>query len=76
MKILIIIKFTVVIVCSSLFLALMRDVWNKFESKITITGVQFRSEEITEKKLPHMTICPWPKFKKPGMLLNKIDCGK
>jgi hypothetical protein len=58
----------VVVVCLFLFLLLMKDVWNKFASKLTATGVQLRTEQITKKLFPHLTICPWPGFKKQGLL--------
>jgi hypothetical protein len=68
MRFFILVKSVVVVVCLIMFLILMKDVWNKFESKLTSTGVQFRTEKMTKRKLPHLTICPWPSFKKQGIL--------
>jgi len=69
MKLLISIKSVVILVCIVLFLFLMKDVWNKFKTKLTSTGVQFRTENIVKKRLPLLTICPWPRFKKQGFFL-------
>ncbi len=70
MNIFIIIKSLVVVVCIALFLVLMKDVWYKYESKLTATGVQLRTERLTKKRLPLLTICPWPNFRKQGKLMS------
>ena len=71
-KFLFVVKSFVVIICMAMFLVLMEDVWNKFQSKLINTGVQFRSEMMTKKQLPHLTICPWPHFKSKGLRLLLI----
>jgi hypothetical protein len=65
-------KTIVVVVCLFLFLILMKDVWNKFESKMTTVGVQSRTEKAMKKKLPLLTICSWPRFKKQGLLFLSL----
>ncbi len=52
-------RVSVVIMCLMLFLLLMTEVWNKFTSKLTSTGIQFRIEKSEKRKLPNLTICPW-----------------
>ncbi len=53
----------------------MKDVWNKFESKLTATGIQFQTEKMTKKKFPLLTICPRPSFKQQGMLKMPVPQG-
>jgi hypothetical protein len=65
-------KTIVVVVCLFLFLILMKDVWNKFESKMTAVGVQSRTEKTMKKKLPLLTICSWPRFKQQGLLFLSL----
>ena len=61
----------VVILCLSLFLITMRDVWNKFGNKLSNTGIHFRDDYVTHKKLPAVTICAWPAFKERGFFYNQ-----
>ena len=58
-----ILKLLIAAICVGLFIALMGDVWNKFNSKTTRTGSRFVYNKIGKKKLPCLTICPMPAFK-------------
>jgi hypothetical protein len=56
---------------------MMRDVWSKFVSKMTSTGVTFKSVEKDDKKfLPSFTFCPWPVYKSKGLHYNPDNFKK
>ena len=59
-------KIVITIFCTFLFLILMEDVWNKYLSKITHTGIRVQSSREEKKYLPCLTICPAPGFKVKG----------
>jgi hypothetical protein len=60
-----------------MFFIMMRDIWSKFVSKMTSTGVTFRSTEKDDKKfLPSFTFCPWPVYKSKGLHYNPDDFKK
>ena len=59
-------KIVITIFCTFLFLILMEDVWNKYSSKITRTGIRVQSSREEKKYLPCLTICPAPGFKVKG----------
>ena len=60
-----------------MFFIMMRDVWSKFASKMTSTGVNFRSTEKDDKKfLPSFTFCPWPVYKSKGLHYNPDNFKK
>ena len=58
--------FIVVIFCSVFSVVLTVDVWNKFTSGFTATGVRFQDSNVDRKLLPCLTVCPWAAFKKQG----------
>ena len=59
----ILLKVVIAVFCVGLFIALMGDVWIKFNSKTTHTGSRFVYNKLEKKKLPCLTICPMPAFK-------------
>jgi hypothetical protein len=60
-----------------MFFIMMRDVWSKFVSKMTSTGVTFRRTEKDDKKfLPSFTFCPWPVYKSKGLHYNPDNFKK
>ena len=59
-----------------LFLILMNDVWIKYRSKITTTGVRTRYSKADEKQLPCFTLCPVSGFKKKGFFFRVSDLRK
>ena len=60
------------LICTFLFLLLMKDVWNKYSSEITRTGTRVRySSKAEEKKLPCLTVCPAPGFKVKGFFYQE-----
>ena len=56
-------KVVTAVFCVGLFVALMGDVWMKFNSKTTHTGSRFVYNKLEKKRLPCLTICPMPAFK-------------
>ena len=44
----------------------MIDVWEKFQKKITSIGVGNQEENVHEKALPCLTMCPWRVFRNRG----------
>jgi hypothetical protein len=56
---------------------MMGDVWSKFVSKMTSTGITFRSDKEDDRKyLPSFTFCPWPVYKTRGLHYNPEDFKK
>jgi hypothetical protein len=58
---------------------MMGDIWSKFVSKMTSTGVTFRSDKEDDRKrkyLPSFTFCPWPVYKTRGLHYNPEDFKK
>ena len=39
-------------------------------SKTTSIGIRFRDDQVTSKKFPCLTFCPWPAFRKRGFYYN------
>jgi len=70
------IKGILFITFSLMFLLLMDDVWSKFTSKMTSTGVTFEGESETKKQLPYFTFCPWPVYRNKGFHFSKEDFKK
>ena len=64
-------KVITTLVCILLFLALMKEAWNKFDRKTTNTGSRIRFWKNKNKTLPCMTICPMPGFKKKGFFYSE-----
>ena len=57
-----------------MFFIIMQDVWSKFVSKMTSTGVTLKSSKEDDKKLlPSFTFCPWPVYKTKGLHYNPED---
>ena len=54
------------VLCTILFLIFMKDVWNKYSSEITRTGIRVRNSREGKKLLPCLTICPVQGFKVKG----------
>ena len=52
--------------CTILFIYLMLDVWEKFQKKITSIGVGNQEDDVHEKALPCLSICPWRVFRNRG----------
>jgi hypothetical protein len=68
-----IVKCLFFILFFGMFALLMRDVFNKFKSKITSSSISLRSDEVTEKLLPFMTLCAWPIKRAPGFHFTTDD---
>ena len=60
------IKFFVFISCFVAFFVLMMNVWKKFSSNMTSTGVTFRDDGKPDKLRPLFTVCAWPVYKTKG----------
>ena len=68
--------FTIFLV---VFFIMMADVWLKFVSKMTSTGVTFRSDNDSKngkKFLPSFTVCPWPVYRTKGLHFRPEDFKK
>ncbi len=64
-------KVIVSLVCTIIFVLLMTDVWEKFNSRMTNTATQFiENKKDVEKFLPSVSVCPLPAFKKPGLFYS------
>ena len=59
-----------------MFLFLMKDVFDKFQSKMTSSGISLRSDGVTEKLLPLLTLCAWPIKRNPGLHFTKDDFNR
>ena len=68
-------KITFSILCTILFLMLMEDVWNKYSSNFSRTGIRVRYSSEESKQLPCITLCPTPGFKVKGFFYqqNLVD---
>ena len=66
-------KFLLVIVFFILFLLLMSDVWEKYRTKLTNTGIGYKSSDESTKVLPCITIRPAAAYKKHGFFYTKQD---
>ena len=66
-------KFLLVIVFFILFLLLMSDVWEKYRTKLTNTGIGYKSSDESTKVLPCITIRPAAASKKHGFFYTKQD---
>ena len=54
------------------FVILMNDVWEKYNSQMTNTAIQFiENKREVEKFLPALTVCPLLAFKHPGLFYNQ-----
>ena len=57
--------------CAVIFVFLMNDVWEKYNSQMTNTATQFiENKRDLDKLLPALSVCPLPAFKKPGLFYN------
>ena len=54
------------ILCIWLFINLMKDIWIKFSSKVTTTGIRFRFSNAEARPLPCFTIHEFSAFKTKG----------
>ena len=70
------IKYSLFITFSFMFFFFMADVWSKYTSKMTSTGVTFHGEKETKKQLPYFTFCPWPVYRNKGFHFSKEDFMK
>ena len=59
-------KVSVYIFCVGLFIFLMKDIWFKFSSKITTTGIRFRLDSSTARPFHCLTMHDFSAFKKKG----------
>lgn len=60
------IEAIIFISCGILFLLLMKDVWEKFQSKMMTTNSRWRNDQVEEKLAPWITICPLQSYKTLG----------
>ncbi len=70
------IKCLLFITFSVMFFFLMTDVWSKYTSKMTATGINFCGNKEKEKQLPHFTFCPWPVYRTKGLYFSQEDFKK
>jgi hypothetical protein len=63
--------FILVLICLSLFLLLMNDVWNKFSNKLTSTGITYKANDAL--RLPCFTIHPLHSYKSQGFFRTNRD---
>jgi hypothetical protein len=59
------------LVCVALFLYLMIGVAEKFNKKMTTTGIRIKKEELTDKHLPCITFCPAKAFRTRGLFFTE-----
>ena len=67
------VKYFLFISLLIVFLVLMRDVWNKFSSKMTSTGITFVEPDESGMLFPPFTVCPWPVYKRRGFYFSESD---
>ena len=60
-------KYFVNFLCGFVFIVLTRDIWIKFNSNITSTGIKFAYSEKKAKIIHVITVCPLPAFKQKGL---------
>jgi hypothetical protein len=58
------------LVCVAIFLYLMIGVVEKFNKKITTTGIRIKQEESIVKHLPCITFCPAKAFRTRGLFFT------
>ncbi len=61
------------ILCFGMFVLLMKEVYDKYTSKMTSSGISLYSDGTTEKFLPFLTFCAWPIKRTPGIHFRKDD---
>ena len=67
-----ILKIFCFVLCAVIFVILMNDVWEKYNSQMTNTATQFiENKKDLDKLMPAMSVCPLPAFKKPGLFFNR-----
>ena len=68
-----VIKFTITLLCCGFFIYFSLDVWKKISHNFTTTSVRFIDQELDIKYLPCFTLCPWSAFKKNGFHYDFTD---
>ncbi len=68
-----IVKILLFTLCFAIFILMMSDVFYKYKSKMTSSGLNVHSNDVTEKHLPFITFCPWPVKQNPGLHFTKED---
>ncbi len=71
-----ILKCFIFIACFAMFVLLMKEVYDKYKSKMTSSGISLHSDDVTEKFLPYLTFCAWPVKRTPGIHFTKDDFKK
>jgi hypothetical protein len=66
--------FAIYIGCLYLFVYLMKDIWEKFTSKLTTIGVRYRGKE--SELLPCFTVQSYSAFKSNGFYYTEEDIKK
>ncbi len=61
-------EYFVTLLCGLVFILLMEDIWIKFNSKLTNTGIKFTHMDNPNRLLPFLT-------GKSLKQLSKINCG-
>ena len=59
-------KVSIYAICVGLFIYLMKDIWFKYSSKITTTGIRFRLDNANPRPLHCFTIHDFTAFKTKG----------
>ena len=65
------IKIFIFGICFVLFLLLIEDVWRKFSSNITTTGISYSVKDPLTG--PYFTVCPLPGFRKQGYFFRRSE---
>ena len=60
------VKCVIYIICTGLFIFLMKEVWKKYQDKTTITSIEQRIEPNKAKVLPCLTVHAHSSFKERG----------
>jgi len=67
-----VLKIFCFVLCAAIFVVLMNDVWEKYNSQMTNTATQFiENKKDLDKLLPAMSVCPLPAFKKSGLFYSR-----
>ena len=61
------------ILCSIMFAHLMVNIWDKFNRKVTYSGVKYKYDSDQRKELPCLTLCPENGLKKKGSFYSQKE---
>ena len=64
------------LLCITLFMALMVDIGYKYTSEMTTVGIQYSGINTKEKSVPCLTFCPWMGFKEKGFHFKRSEFNR